>query len=253
MAIRNILKKKTMIHQAINSNKCIAVIGANGFVGSNICNEIESQDSFNLVKVVRGDNIAEKIRTADIVIHAANPAKRYFANNNPKIDYSETIEKTEEIINLCSGKKIVLISSLSARTQLNTTYGRYRKACEILANFNKNLVIRLGPMFGGERTQDTLHEIMNGNAVYISGETKYSYTSVEYSSATVVKSLNTEGLIEIGAKNSIKLQEIADYFKTDCIFSGFDDTQIANSNTSDSQDAYEVIEYCLKSFRVNHE
>ena len=78
-----------MIHQAINSNKCIAVIGANGFVGSNICNEIESQDSFNLVKVVRGDNIAEKIRTADIVIHAANPAKRYFANNNPKINIYE--------------------------------------------------------------------------------------------------------------------------------------------------------------------
>ena len=238
-----------MIHQVTNKKKSIAVIGANGFVGSNICSEIKSHGGYKLIKVTRGDNIADKIKDANIVIHAANPAKRYFANNNPQIDFLETIQKTEKIINLCHSKKIILISSLSARTQLNTTYGRYRKACEILANFGENLIIRLGPMYGGSRNQDTLSDIMSGRDVYISGDTQYSYTSISYSASKVVEFINLSGLVEVGAINSIKLQEISDYFKTGCNFSGFDDTQIAMNNFDSTKDAYEVIQYCLKNFK----
>ena len=237
-----------MIHQVTSNKKCIAVIGANGFVGSNICSEVESQGICKLIKVVRGDNIAEKIKVADVVIHAASPAKRYFANNNPKIDYSETIEKTNEIINLSSDKKFILISSLSARTQLNTSYGRYRKACEILSNFDDNLIIRLGPMFGGKRTQDTLHDIMKGKEVYVSGETKYSYTSVENSASKILQSIDLKGVIEIGADNFISLKYIADYFDTGCSFSGFDDTQIAKNERNNSIDAFDVILYCKNLF-----
>ena len=97
-----------MIHQVTNKKKSIAVIGANGFVGSNICSEIKSQGGYKLIKVTRGDNIADKVKDANIVIHAANPAKRYFANNNPQIDFLETVQKTEKIINLCQSKKINL-------------------------------------------------------------------------------------------------------------------------------------------------
>jgi len=236
-----------MTLEAINNIKCIAVIGANGYVGSNICNEIESR-KFKLVKVIRGDNIEEKIKPADIVIHAANPAKRFFANRNPELDFSETIEKTKEIINLCNTRKIVLISSLSARTQLNTTYGRYRRECEKLVNFDENLVIRLGPMYGGIRTKDTLHDILSGNNVFISANTRYSYTSVSYSAARIVDNLRLKGIIEIGSKNSITLQEIANFFKSESNFSGFNDTQIANNQMKSSKDAYEVIQYCLKEY-----
>jgi nucleoside-diphosphate-sugar epimerase len=238
-----------MTQQVTNNNKTIAVIGAKGFVGLNMCAEIKKRDHYNLIQVIRGDDISEKIKEAEIVIHAANPAKRFFANNNPQVDFSETVLKTQQIIKLCKDKKLVLISSLSARTQLDTTYGRYRKSCEILANYDDNLVIRLGPMFGGTRTKDTLHDIMTGKEVFLSSNTKYSYTSVEYSTAKVIDSIDLNGLIEIGADNSISLKYIADFFDSKSSFSGFNDSQIAKNETNNGIDAYDVIQFCKDKFK----
>ena len=41
--------------------KKIAVLGSNGFVGSEISNEIKNSENFSLLPVIRGDNLEDAI------------------------------------------------------------------------------------------------------------------------------------------------------------------------------------------------
>ena len=110
--------------------KKVCLIGSDGYVGSEIAKILESTKKYNLIRLVRGDDFIKKINSSDIIIHSANPAKRFFANNNPDLDYKETVEKTMKFLKKSIGKKFILISSISCRTQLNTSYGINRKKCE---------------------------------------------------------------------------------------------------------------------------
>lgn len=227
-----------------SNKKIIAVVGAKGFVGEAICQEIENRKDLELIRISRGDDIEDFIKDADVVIHTANPARRFIAEKNPESDFVETIQKTFKILQFCKKKKIVLISSLSARTQLNTHYGRHRKACEILVDNGVNLIIRLGPMYGGGRTQDTLHDILNNNIVYLSGATKYAYVDVAYAARKVVGLIDNTGIIEIGAKGGIALEKIKKIFGSDCFFEGYDDTQIPISPPHDAPEVKQVLQFC---------
>lgn len=220
----------------------IAMLGAAGYVGSQVCLALERQDRREVVRVLRGDDLKDKLEGVDIIIHAANPAKRFRAESNPEVDFQETVEKTHQIIKCAAGKKLILISSLSCKTQLNINYGRNRRACELLALGNGGIVIRLGPMFGGGRTEDTLHAILRDEEVFVSSETKYAYVDVAWAAKKIVQLIDCpSGIYEIGAKNSISLHEIRDHFHSKSKFTGIDDTQIPNS--TDGPDSRLVIEY----------
>ena len=58
------------------------------------------------------------------------PSKRFWAKNNPKLDYVETVEKTIFFCREFRFKKFIHISSVSARCQLNTIYGENKKKSE---------------------------------------------------------------------------------------------------------------------------
>ena len=222
----------------------VAVLGAGGYVGVHICQALECCENFEIVKVFRGDNLKQKLEGVDVVIHSANPAKRFRAESDPSQHFIEKVEKTHKIIECAAGKKLILISSLSCRTQMDINYGRNRRSCELLTLQNKGVVIRLGPMFGGGRTEDTLHSILRGEEVFIAAETKYAYVNVSWAAEKIVSLINSPSRIyEVGAKNAISLEELRDFFKSPSKFSGYNDTQIPDS--SDGPDARLVIDYAL--------
>jgi nucleoside-diphosphate-sugar epimerase len=222
----------------------VAVLGAGGYVGEHVCQALELCESYELVKVFRGDNLIEKLQGVEVLIHSANPAKRFRAESNPAQDFLETVEKTHQIIECLAGKKLILISSLSCRTQMDINYGRNRRACELMTLQSKGVVIRLGPMFGGGRTEDTLHSILRGEQVYVASETKYAYVNVSWAASKIVNLINvSSGIYEIGARNSISLAELRDFFKSPSQFEGINDTQIPDS--IDGPDARLVIDYAL--------
>ncbi|MBA7536263.1 hypothetical protein ES705_28526 [subsurface metagenome] len=226
-------------------SRVIAVIGAKGFVGGAICNETKRRSEFELVRVHRGDDIENLIKKADVVIHAANPSKRYFAERNPQVDFVESVEKTYRIKQSAKKKKLILISSISARTQLYTVYGRNRRACEMIADDPQNLIVRLGPMFGGDKNVGALHDILVNNPVYVSEKTKYAYVNIEYNGKKILDFIDYTGLIEIGAKNSIELRELKEILGSSSEFTGPDDTQIPLNPQPDTPDARDVISFAL--------
>ena len=147
--------------------RLVAVIGAGGFVGQSIAREVANSADCRLVPVMRGQNLAEAVRECEVVIHAANPAGRFHANRDPQRDYQETVEKTSQVLEVAEGRKCILVSSLSCRTQTSTPYGRNRLECERLALDAGATVVRLGPMYGGMRVKDTLHDILAHNSKLI--------------------------------------------------------------------------------------
>lgn len=223
--------------------KAVAVVGAAGYVGSEIANALATSGRYRLIPVRRGDPAAALIAGADIVVHAANPARRFQAENQPAIDFEETVEKTARLLASARGKRFVLVSTISCRTQLNTVYGRHRRACELLALSPGTLVIRLGPMFGGRRTRDTLHDIIAGRPVFVSADTRYAYADVAWVGRTIADRLEgVDGLQEIGARNLVRLGDLRDHFSSSSSFTGHDDTQ-APEGASDGPDARDVFAF----------
>ena len=222
--------------------KSIAVIGSTGFVGSAIVKELEKRGTYKVLPVGRKDDSKSVIEQADYVIHTANPAARFFAKNNPEIDFKESVEKTLGFKKLSAQKKFILISSISARTQLDTVYGRNRRACECIVD-GTSLIIRLGPMFGGNKKVGALHDILRNDPVFVSDKTKYAYVNVSYNAKKIIDLIDESGLIELGAKNAIELGELKNILGSSSEFSGEDDTQIALNPQEDSPDVNEVLAY----------
>lgn len=205
----------------------VAVAGAAGYVGSQIANAVAASGQYSLISVSRGDPAEARFAEADIIVHSANPARRVTAEQDPQCDFAETVEKTARFLAAARGKRFVLISSLSCRTQLGTSYGRNRRACELLALAVGALVVRLGPMFGGSRTRDSLHDLLQGKPVFVSAETRYAYVDVAWVGRQICEWLKgPSGLREIGARNSIRLGDLALHFSSPSTFTGPDDTQI---------------------------
>lgn len=231
--------------------KTVAVVGAAGYVGTQIAHAVAASGHYKLIPVLRSDPAKELLVDADIVVYAANPALRFQAEKDPMHDFEETVEKTARFLALAGGKRFVLVSSLSCRTQLNSNYGRHRRACELMALVNDALVIRLGPMYGGGRTDDTLHRILAGSRVFVAAETRYAYVDVVWAGQKIFELLEApDGLREIGARNAVCLADLRDYFASASKFSGIDDTQIPEGFT-DGPDARDVFHFAEKERRAS--
>ncbi len=226
--------------------KKVAVIGSSGFVGSQISNEIKDSENLSLISITRDDSLEDAIKQADVVIHSANSAKRFFAENNPEEDFCESVEKTATIKVLVENKPLIMISSISARTQLHTVYGRNRRSCELIADPRKSLIVRLGPMYGAGKSIGALNDILNNKKVYAAPTTEYAFVDVKYNAQKIIsfiKKNTLNGIIEIGAKNGISLEFLRNTLQSTSTFEGEDDTQIPISPANDAPDANEVISY----------
>lgn len=223
----------------------VAVIGSKGYVGSEIVKFLSKNKEICVTEITRLEFDSREIQTAnyDFVIHSANPARRYLAEQNPVQDYAETVIKTEFILDKFNFSKLILISTFSSRTQPTTSYGGHRLQCEELVLAKKGSVVRLGPMYGGFRQKTTLDEIVAGLPIYFSKQTKYSYVDVAWNANYISNNLSKfEGTTEIGARNYITLEEIASKLNSDSVFGDVDDSQVTD-NFEDGPDAHDVLNF----------
>ncbi len=224
----------------------IALIGADGFVGKSIKKYILNDKSKSITCVTRENYEAAKAQKEyDILINAAMPSKRYWAKQNPKKDFLETVEKTFKIVNDWRSSKIIQISSISARSQLDTTYGRHKAAAEKLVDNTKNLILRLGPMYGKSLNKGVLIDMKNNNNIYVSKESLYCFVPVDWVGKWISINLHLSGTIDIGGNNAIKLYEIAKRIGSKSKFMGPIDNQIISKEIKDAPEAIDVIDFIL--------
>lgn len=221
----------------------IGIIGAGGYIGASLLNSLKDSPTHETIPIYRTSDLSILSPELDLVFHSANPATRYRANANPVLDRKETVEKTGFLLESFQRQRFVLISSISCRTQLNTPYGLNRRECEMKVLEQGGVVLRLGPMFGGSRVKDVIHDIVRGEPIYVSSDTNYAYANVSWVTDFLIHNLEEfSGINEFGARNSISLLEIAEVVDSKSIFSGPNDDQYPIGFVG-GPDAREVLEY----------
>lgn len=223
--------------------KHVALIGAKGYIGSTLYKELGKYKTLNVEAVTRQNYSYWKKLKYDIVINSAMPSARFWAKNNPDEDFNETVEKTADIVYGWNYEKIIQISTISARTELNTIYGRHKAAAETLCNFGNNLIIRLTATYSDTLKKGALIDILEGKKVYVNKKSRYSFASLEFVCSWIAKNLDKKGIIEVGAKNSITLEEIVKYLKLGVAFEGPIDVQRILNPLPEFPDAYEVLPF----------
>lgn len=226
-----------------NNSKIIGVIGYRGFVGSAIFNKLSK--NYNVVGIDRGNYQDHVNKDFDIVINSAMPSKRFWAKLNPKKDYDESVLKTKKILRDFNFNKIIHISSISARCQPETTYGKNKKKSEQLVSKSKNyLIIRLGPMYGKELDKGVLIDLVNDKKVFCDSKSKYSFTNLDFITSWINNNLKSKGIEELGAQNYIEVFKLKEIINSKSEFEGDVDNQIIISKNNYNQDSYDVINFC---------
>ena len=204
----------------------VAIVGAKGYVGSALYAALSHRSSgYSVTGVTRENYTAMQKRSFDILINSAMPAARFGAKNNPEKDFLETVKKTADLLYGWQFKKFVQISTVSARCQLDTIYGRHKAAAERLCDFGDNLIVRLGPMYSPELKKGVLVDLVAGKKVFVAGESRYCFAPLDFVVGWVVSNLERRGLVEIGARQAISLKEVAKYLKKPVEFEGVIDHQ----------------------------
>lgn len=221
----------------------IGIIGANGFVGKKFCSIFE-KNKINF-KSINRDNYSHYKEDNDfnIVINCAMPSARFWSKNNPHLDFQETVMKTYHIKNDFKQSKVIQISSISARVQLDTVYGRHKRAAELILEPENDLIIRLGPIYDYSMSKGALIDIIKGDKVFISSETKYAFTPLDWACSMIFKMKDKNGIHELGAKNYIKLCDLKNVLNSNSLFEGFTDDQVFPDASDDCPDASDVIEF----------
>ena len=222
--------------------KSAAVIGANGYVGHAVCVALEKKGAA-VTRVTRVNYEGMRLGAYDVLINAAMPSKRLWAEQNPEKDFLETVQKTKDLIGGWKYKKFIQISSVSARAQLDTVYGKNKAAAEKLCHFPGALIVRLTSMYSPDLSKGALMDILNKRKVFVSGQSRYSFAPLEFTASWIAGNLDRTGLVEVGAKNSISLAEIVDFLGEKIEFDGPLDIQEIQNPGPDFPDARGVLSF----------
>lgn len=221
----------------------IAVVGAKGYVGSALCAALARVASHSVSEVTR-ENYAEMRKGEyDILINCAMPSARFFAKNNPDKDFTETVQKTADLLYGWKFKKFVQISTVSARCQLDTVYGRHKAAAEKLCDFGGNLIVRLGSMYSAELKKGVLMDIVQGKKVFVDGESRYCFTPLDFVAQWIATHLDRNDIVEVGARNAIALRDIAKHLAANIEFEGALDHQEIVDPEPSFPDARDVLAF----------
>lgn len=171
------------------------------------------------------------------------PSARYWAEQNPKADFVETVKKTEEIVSEWKYKKLVQISTISARTELDLVYGRHKAAAEKLCDPAKSLIVRLTSTYSDSLSKGALIDIVNKKKVFVDKKSRYGFSSLDFVTMWISNNLERKGLVEVGARNSVSLEEIVKHFKLAIEFDGKLDVQEVKNPSANFPDARNVLTF----------
>ena len=210
----------------------IAIIGSNGFVGKNLVKVLKKKNK--LIKVTRATTFSKINKNVDTVIHAANSSKKYEANLNPKKDFEHSTAKTKKILKYFKSKKIILISTISVRTEKNA-YSHNRKICEnLVINENKkNLVFRLPVLFNPQAKRGLLYDLIKNKKIYYKKSTLINPLSITEVCNYIHKNINSKKQIhEIGSSKKVTLDYIANEIKSKSEFGTKKTNLVSKKNRS---------------------
>ncbi len=208
--------------------KYLGILGSKGFVGSAIVRFCK-KNKISFVGITRKNNFRNKNLKFEYLINCALPSKRFWAKKFPDKDFEETVLKTKYFLKNFNYDKFIHVSSVSARVQLNTVYGKNKKKAENLVKKKKSFTIyRLASMYGKGLYKGVLIDLINSSQVYLNKNSRYSFTKVDKIAEFIILNLKNfkNERVEIGCNDTFKLEYVKDKIKSKSSFKGIIDNQI---------------------------
>lgn len=220
----------------------VAVVGASGFFGAALTQALTTR-RVDVTAVTRDTYTQAQHGVYDVVINTAMPSKRFWARQHPDLDFVETVGRTADLLYGWKYARFIQISSVSARCERDTVYGRHKATAEVLCERPDALVVRLTALYGSAMTKGSIMDIVSNRPVYVDGDSRYAFTPVEFAAAWVADHLDRTGLVEVGARDTVSLREVADALGRPISFSGPREDQAVESPESTWPSAQAVIPF----------
>tara|TARA_X000000950_G_C13880138_1_gene646552 strand:- start:196 stop:885 length:690 start_codon:yes stop_codon:yes gene_type:complete len=224
----------------------VGVLGPKGFVGSSFVNFFKKKNKVKLYKIDRAFLKNKYLNLKlDYLFHCANTGNKRKVNEDYHNDILNSLKLINEIKKKLSFKKLILLSTISARLE-NNFYGFNRKIVEdyALKLFENILIIRLPVLLNLKQKRGILWDIINSNKINISKRSLVNPISTLQMSRVVYSKLKLNGIVEIGSDKSITLGEIAKIINSKSDFSGNKFNLLSNNHCKNAK-----IEYLIKQIK----
>jgi len=141
-------------------------------------------------------------------------SKKYWASKNPYSDFQKSVCLTTDLVYNWNYDKFIQISTISVTEIENKhPYAINKKAAEIIASFAKSLIVRLGAIYGDGLSKGSLFDLLNSNKLFADIKSEYNYINTEFVARWIFTNIDRLGVVELGAKDTISLLEIAKSLK----------------------------------------
>ena len=189
--------------------KRIGIVGAGGFFGKALC-KVSGDFNFQIIQITRENFENHKKDKFDVLINTAMPSKKYWASINPYSDFQKSVGLTADLVYNWNYEKFIQISTISVNEIENKhPYGINKKAAEIIASHAESLIVRLGTIYGDGLSKGSLFDLLNSNKLYVDTKSEYDFISTDFVAKWIFTNIERTGVVELGAKDTISLQEIA--------------------------------------------
>ena len=188
----------------------ISIIGPKGLIGKQLVKNFNKK-GIKILKVGKNFRFSKIEKKYKVIIHAANSGKKFEAKKNPKLDYENSVKLTSKIAKTFKDRKIILISTISCRTE-NNVYSKNRKLCEkiILKSSKKNIIFRLPLILNTKFQRGILYDLLKNKKIYSNKNSIVNPVTIDQICYYIFKNLNSKKKIhEIGSYENIKLFELA--------------------------------------------
>jgi nucleoside-diphosphate-sugar epimerase len=200
-----------------------ALVGFNGFVGSNLLNQIDISHCFNSSNI---DDICDS--QFETIYCAGIQAKKWWANQNEAQDLTG-INRLLECLQNVKTQKFILISTVDVYPDpagvdeesiidftINHPYGKHRFMAEefVRAHFQDYLIIRLPGLFGTGIKKNVIHDLLNDHELdKINPEGIYQYYFLDNLKADIERALKMGiSLLNVSTEPIVTKDIIARFF-----------------------------------------
>lgn len=187
----------------------IGIVGSQGFFGKTLC-ETSKELGFDVVEITKKNYSENKGKRYEVLINSATNSKKYWALNNPFLDFNKTVDLTADLVYNWNFDKFVQISSISAHEyDSGHPYTVNKRTAEIICSYTNSLIVRLGTPYGNYLNKGALYDLLNSNKIFVNINSEYDFISTNFCAKWILKNLDRKGIVELGASDTLSLMDIA--------------------------------------------
>ena len=198
----------------------IAVVGANGFIGKSIVDNLSKY--YEIVPITRENYYKYIGQYFDVLINAAGSAKKYLAEAQPIEDFKENVLSVYKSLVDFKYDKYIYLSSIDA-ANIKTTYGFHKSLAENIIYrvppFEyKCFIMRLGAVIGPGMKKGIVYDLINHKELRVTEDSTFHIITTKAISSRIkdlLENKRTGGTYTVAGNGNISVKKMAEILNVD--------------------------------------